>query len=226
MNTNILGIIISFIFVLSIIGISTILTKNRVISGESSRKFIHIGVCNWWIIAMIYFDNRYYSAIVPASFVIINYISYRYRVIEVMEREGGKKDLGTVYYAISLLVLSLFTLGGANKGYIGALGIFTMGYGDGLAAIVGTIKGTKYISIGRNLKSKEGTITMFLATFSVIILILGIFTDISVLDIVLYAILLSTVATVLELFTPHGLDNLTVPLGVSFSYYLIYNFMR
>lgn len=226
MDTNILGIIISFIFVLSIIGISTILTKRKIISGEASRKFIHIGVCNWWIIAMIYFDNRYYAAIVPALFVVINYISYKYQVIEAMERDGGKKDLGTVYYAISLLILSLFTLGEGNNGYIGALGILTMGYGDGFAAVVGTFKGTKYIPIGKSIKSKEGTFTMLVVTFSVVMLVLGIFTEISIWGIILYAIGISIVATLLELFTPHGLDNLTVPLGISFIYYLISNFMR
>lgn len=226
MDTNILGIIISFIFVLSIIGISTILTKRKIISGEASRKFIHIGVCNWWIIAMIYFDNRYYAAIVPALFVVINYISYKYQVIEAMERDGGKKDLGTVYYAISLLILSLFTLGEGNNGYIGALGILTMGYGDGFSAVVGTFKGTKYIPIGKSLKSKEGTFTMLVVTFAVVTLVLGIFTGISIWGVISYAIGLSIVATLLELFTPHGLDNLTVPLGVSFIYYLISNFMR
>ena len=226
MDNNLLGIIISLLFVFCIIGISTILTKKKIISGEVSRKFIHIGVCNWWIIAMIFFDNRYYAAIVPALFVVINYISYKYQVIEAMERDGGKKDLGTVYYAISLLILALFTVGEGNNGYIGALGILTMGYGDGLAAVVGTFKGTKYTLIGENLKSKEGTFTMLVVTFTVITLVLGICTDITIVGVILYSLGLSIVATLLELFTPHGLDNLTVPIGVSLIYYLVSIFMR
>ena len=226
MDNNLLGIIISLLFVFCIIGISTILTKKKIISGEVSRKFIHIGVCNWWIIAMIFFDNRYYAAIVPALFVVINYISYKYQVIEAMERDGGKKDLGTVYYAISLLILALFTVGEGNNGYIGALGILTMGYGDGLAAVVGTFKGTKYTLIGENLKSKEGTFTMLVFTFTVITLVLGICTDIAIVGVILYSLGLSIVATLLELFTPHGLDNLTVPIGVSLIYYLVSIFMR
>ena len=222
MDNNLLGIIISLLFVFCIIGISTILTKKKIISGEVSRKFIHIGVCNWWIIAMIFFDNRYYAAIVPALFVVINYISYKYQVIEAMERDGGKKDLGTVYYAISLLILALFTVGEGNN----ALGILTMGYGDGLAAVVGTFKGTKYTLIGENLKSKEGTFTMLVVTFTVITLVLGICTDIAIVGVILYSLGLSIVATLLELFTPHGLDNLTVPIGVSLIYYLVSIFMR
>ena len=226
MDNNILGIVVSFTFILCIIGIATILTKKKIITGEASRKFIHIGVSNWWIIAMVLFDNRYYAAIVPGLFVIINYISYKYQVIEAMERDGSKKDLGTVYYTVSLLILSLLTLGKGEYGYIGALGILTMGYGDGFAAVIGTFKGTKYTPIGKNLKSKEGTFTMLVATFSVITLILGICTKISILEVILYATVLSIVATLFELFTPHGLDNLTVPLGVSLIYYIISIFMR
>ena len=217
---NIIGIIVSVIFVLCIIGISTILTKKKIITGEASRKFIHIGVSNWWIIAMIFFDNRYYAAVVPGLFVIINYISYKYQVIEAMERDGSTKDLGTVYYAVSLLILSLLTLGKGGYEYIGALGILTMGYGDGFAAVVGNLKGTRYTPIGRNLKSREGTLTMLVVTFSVITLVLGICTNMSILLILVYSAGLSVVATLLELFTPHGLDNLTVPLGVSLIYYL------
>lgn len=221
MNNNIIGVIVSFLFVLCVIGISTILTKKKIITGEGSRKFIHVGVCNWWIIAMIFFSNRYCAAIVPGLFVIINYLSYKYQVIEAMERNGSKKDLGTVYYAVSLLILALLTLGNKEYGYIGELGILTMGYGDGFAAIVGTFKGTRYISIGKNLKSKEGTLTMAVVSFAVMILILGICTELSILPIVAYSIVLSIAATLLELFTPNGLDNLTVPLGVSLIYYLI-----
>lgn len=222
MNNNVLGIIISFLFVFIIIGISTILTNRKIISGEASRKFIHIGVCNWWIIAMIFFESKFYAAIVPAIFVIVNYISYKYQVIEAMERDGGKKDLGTVYYAISLLILSILTLGENNIGYIGALGILTMGYGDGLAAVIGTFMGKRYIAIGKNLKSKEGTITMLIASFIVITLVLIVCTELSILLVLSYSAMLSICATLLELFTPHGLDNLTVPLGVSLIYYLIH----
>ena len=101
-----------------------------------------------------------------------------------------------------------------------------MGYGDGLAAVVGTFKGTKYTLIGENLKSKEGTFTMLVVTFTVITLVLGICTDIAIVRVILYSLGLSIVATLLELFTPHGLDNLTVPIGVSLIYYLVSIFMR
>ena len=51
-----------------------LLNKLNILANEDSRKFIHVGVANWWIVAMIFFNNNIYASIVPALFVIINYI--------------------------------------------------------------------------------------------------------------------------------------------------------
>lgn len=98
------GILISYTFVFVIIDISTLLRNRRLLSSEGSRKFIHIGLANWWILAMLLFSSNIAAAIGPFTFVIINYLSYKKRWFGAMEREGGKEDLGTVYYAFSLLI--------------------------------------------------------------------------------------------------------------------------
>ncbi|WP_406242727.1 hypothetical protein ACF3M2_01860 [Tissierella carlieri] len=51
---NITGILVSIIFVFLIIGAASLMKKLNILSNEGSRKFIHIGVSNWWIIAMIF----------------------------------------------------------------------------------------------------------------------------------------------------------------------------
>ena len=134
---NIYGIICSFIFVAAVLGLSTYLSSRGIIKGEGSRKLIHIGVSNWWIIAMVFFDNPFFAALVPAIFIAINYISYKKQLIKAMERNGGKKDLGTVYYAVSLFILALLSFSEKGEPYIGAIGILVMGYGDGIAAVIG-----------------------------------------------------------------------------------------
>ncbi len=70
---NWIGLGISFGFVFVVIGLSTLLSTLKVLDGESSRKFIHIMVSNWWFIAMFFFDNVWFAAITPAAFVVINY---------------------------------------------------------------------------------------------------------------------------------------------------------
>ena len=223
---NLFGIVVSIIYIGVVIASAKAFEKA---GKEASRKFIHIMLSNWWIIAMIFFKDALVASILPALFIVINYLSYKKGIISVMERDEGeenKESMGTVFYAVSLFILTLITFGPLKNPIVGLCGIFVMGYGDGFAAVIGTFKGTKYTPIGKNLKSKEGTFTMLVATFSVITLILGICTEISILEVILYATVLSIVATLFELFTPHGLDNLTVPLGVSLIYYIISIFMR
>ena len=215
---NVFGIIFSIISVFLIIGVSSILTRFNLLSNEGSRKFIHIGVSNWWIIAMIFFNNNIYASIVPALFVVINYISYKKQVFKAMERDGSKNDLGTVYFALSLLILSLITFKNVEYSYLGALGILIMGYGDGFAAVIGVKYGKNKFKVLGNEKSIEGSLAMFIFSFIVSIVILYIFNPV---NIILYSLVLAIISTFLEAFSPYGLDNLAVPLGTSFVYYLI-----
>ncbi|MSU00231.1 diacylglycerol/polyprenol kinase family protein [Tissierella pigra] len=215
---NIIGILVSIVFVFLIIIIASFMKNLGILSMEGSRKFIHIGVSNWCIISMIFFDNNISAAVVPGFFVIINYISYTKQLFSAMERNESKKDLGTVYYALSLLILSLITFKDKELSYIGALGILIMGYGDGFAAIVGINFGKHKFKIFGNYKSIEGSLAMFTFSFIVSIIILYIFNPNNIL---LFSFILAALSTILELFSPFGLDNLTVPLGSAIFFYTI-----
>lgn len=215
---NIVGIFVSIFFVFLIVGISSLLTKFKLLSNEGSRKFIHVGVSNWWIIAMIFFNSNIYAAIPPTLFVIVTYISYKKQVFKAMERDGSKNDLGTVYFSLSLLILALITFKNTEFSYIGALGVLIMGYGDGLAAIIGVKYGKHKFKVLGNEKSFEGSLAMFLFSFIVSVVILYTFNPI---NIIFFSLIIAIVSTALEAFSPYGFDNLTVPLGTSLFYYLL-----
>lgn len=215
---NFWGIAVSIVFVLVVIGISEFLGKKQILSNEGTRKFVHIGVANWWFIAMYFFDNKFYAAIVPAIFVIVNYISYKQQIFKSMERNSEQNSLGTVYYAISLLILSLITFSEGYSSTIGLVGIMVMGYGDGLAAVIGQAYGKhKYTVLGAT-KSMEGTLAMFLSSFIVTLLILHFG---SIPNVFLLAFVIAIIATIIESLSFAGLDNLTVPLLTSLIYYLL-----
>ena len=205
---NIWGLIASYVFIFVIIGISTVLQKKGLLKDEGARKFIQIGVSNWWIIAMIFFDSVYFAMIPPITFIILNYASYKMNLIKSMER-GGQGNLGTVYFPISLLILVLLTFTdviGASP-YMGAIGILIMGYGDGLAAVIGKKYGKRSLPFGKSL---EGSITMFIASFIVSFVLIFIYNDF--ITALWIGLAISVVATLVELYTPKGLDNLSVPL--------------
>lgn len=214
--SNIYGFIVSTLFVLLILAISLVAQKKALFSEETTRKFVHIGVSNYWFIAMHFFTNNIWASIVPIIFIVVNSLSYRYSLISSMERsEKDLAGLGTVYYPISLTILALVTFSSFSQPYVGALGILTMGYGDGLAAAIGSKYGKMKLRFGDGKKTVLGTATMFIVTF---VIISGILTVYRPDQSLLVALFLAFVGTFLELLTPNGLDNLTLPLGISFIY--------
>lgn len=204
---NIVGIILSYVFVAIIIIAAKFFEKA---GKEASRKFIHIMLCNWWFLAMYFFDNVILASIVPLSFVIINYISYKKNLISVMEREEQEKDgLGTVYYALSLFLLSIFTFGIIKKPEIGLCSILIMGYGDGLAAIIGrSVKSMPY-KIGKTKKTLAGSATMLFISFVITAIFLC---SVNAELWMLKSILLAISVTILEAVSIKGTDNITVPM--------------
>lgn len=209
---NIFGIIVSIIF----IGIILISAKLFETAGkEASRKYIHIMLSNWWIIAMVFFDNIFTAAIMPALFVVINYASYKMDIIKVMEREEGeenKDSLGTVYYAITLLILAILTFGPLKNPLIGLCGVAVMGYGDGLAAVIGQSIKSPEFRIKGNRKTVAGSLAMFCVT---LMILAGFLTYSKAEYVAIKSVLVAILITIVEAASIKGTDNLTVPLLTS-----------
>lgn len=204
---NIMGIILSYVFIAIIIIVAKLFEKA---GKEASRKFIHIMLSNWWFLAMYFFDNVIWASIVPFSFVIINFISGKKNLIQVMEREESEKDgFGTVYYAISLLLLAIYTFGIIKRPEIGLCSVLVMGYGDGLAAIIGKRVNSLSYQIGKAEKTMVGSATMFFISFFIVAIFLcSMHTDLWMLK----SILVATSVTLLEAVSIKGTDNITVPI--------------
>ena len=203
---NIIGLIVSIIFIGTVLVFAKLFEKK---GKELSRKFVHIALGNWWIIAMCFFENWIWASILPFLFIIINYLSYKKDLISVMERD--KKDgLGTVYYAISLFIIVIVTFGIINKPEIGLCSIFVMAYGDGFAAIIGKkVKSLEY-KIGDTKKTIAGSATMFFITF----LIIGIYLCMVNSPLwILKSLLISAILTIIEAVGIKGTDNIVVPVS-------------
>ena len=207
-----LGIIVSYLYIgLVIIGAKIFEKRGK----EASRKFIHIMLGNWWIIAMHFFTNVWFAVFVPATFVIINYLSYKKDIIKVMERDE-QDGLGTVYYAVALLVLAIVSFGIYEQPALGLVPTLVMAYGDGLAAIIGKkIKSKKY-KLGETKKSFAGSLTMFIIST----LLIGIYLAFNLGTTFwlgthwpVVALLAGFAITALEAVSGKGWDNITVPIA-------------
>ncbi len=208
---NINGLILSFVFVGVVISLGVLMTRIEKISPEVVRKFIHIAVSNWWFILIASFNTLSQAVIGPIFFIIANSVAVFTGLAHILGEKDIKRNLGLVYFPVSLLVLVLLAYTNTIPMWASTIGIFTMGYGDGFAALIGKFFGKKKV-FGK--KTYIGSIVMLIVTFIVILLTSIAFKvdDVVTISWVLRAVFISFTAMVIEIFTPSGLDNLSVPI--------------
>ncbi len=197
-----MGLILSYGFIGALVGASFLLSKLPFIHSEGARKFLHISVVHWIVIAPFLFDEWTLAIIVPLTFIFINAFVARHDILSFMKPRDGLTEYGSVLYAVSLTFLTFFLYsdGMRETVYFAAL---TMGYADGLSALAGTFFGK--IKVYKN-KTLIGVLTMFIVTALIGIILFP--------SQILVVLLISLVTAFTELYFFRGLDNISVPLMV------------
>lgn len=214
MENQWMALAISFLFVIFILAVTTVISKVTKGSNDLTRKMIHIGVGHWIIIAMMVFSDLRFLLVTPCVFIVVNYISYRYNIIGAMEQEDD--SLGTVWYALSLAIMSMMSVMLDNKS-IAIVGILTMAYGDGFAAIIGRRFGNRKLPTPYEEKSYLGSLTMFVLT----VIVINLTTYwVNGRWMVISSIVIAAVATLVECMSRKGRDNLFVPIVTGLAYWL------
>ncbi len=197
------GMIILIIYLIFCLLITKILYKKNYLNQNFSRKFLHILLSNIFLLLISFIDNLYLAISIPLCFIFINYLIHHYHLFQAIDRK--EDHLGIVYYAISFFLIVLFSyLFGLKQE--GALCILILGYGDGLAGLIGS-------TIGKHSlleKTWEGSITLFISVF---LLCLIFSFPVS------FSFVVATISMLIELLSKRGLDNLYLPLA---SFFLIF----
>ncbi len=210
---DLIGVFFSFVFVFFLIGISEALRIKGLVNPAITRKFIHIGVGHWIFFARVLIDSGAWALLPPATFVGINYLSGKKRIFKAMEGNSSS-SLGTVFYALSLLILVFLFWGEGNFIYLAA-GIMVMAWGDGLAAMVGKKWGKRRIPVIQHVKTWVGSLVMLVTSFIILVLILIFSFSQSPGEVFYISLLTALGATILEALFRSGWDNLFVPLGTA-----------
>ncbi|WP_207732126.1 DUF92 domain-containing protein [Heliobacterium chlorum] len=214
-QNDIVGLILSYAYVAALIIIATLTQKWRGYQTEFTRKIIHIGAGMWIVGAVAIFDHWYIGIIPISTFIVMNYISNRKRLIDAMDLAGD--TAGTVYFPLAVTVL-LLIFWPRDQVYIAVAGTMAMTWGDAFAAIIGKTYGKKSYTVQGHRRTFEGSTAMFAFSFLAIALTLLLMkAELGLEKIVLSSVLLAIIAVILEAFSLKGMDNLTVPFGTSFS---------
>ncbi len=214
MNSNILGLVVTFPFLCLVILVGILLKQFANISSETMRKFIHIGVSNWWFLEVHYFTSLSFALMGPIAFIIINSLFTFLHWGKAIGMDDTKRNYGLIYFPITLLILVILEYQGSVSSLNATLGVMVMGYGDGLAALIGSKWGKKKLPVPGRTKSVIGTLTMFLISALVVMIGLSFYSSLSFGSALGISVVVGLLAALVEALTPLGLDNLTVPLGV------------
>ncbi len=206
------GLAASLAFVCASVAGPLWLVGRRLVDPVTARKVIHIAVAHWWLIAMAMFDDPWVASIGPACILLVATV--------IPLKEDGRRDRGIISYAAALLALVSLSWRGIVAPWIAGIGVIVMGWGDGLAALVGARFGRAGISIWGRRKTVQGTAAMFLASFAVTLILTCVFNPLpsGLPAALVLSLFTAAAATGLELFTPLGIDNLTISLGTTFFY--------
>ncbi|MGH0053731.1 MAG: diacylglycerol/polyprenol kinase family protein [Sphaerochaetaceae bacterium] len=214
MNSNILGLALSFPLLALVIVVGILLKRYASISSEAMRKFVHIGVSNWWFIEVHFFTTLSYALIGPILFIILNGLFTFLNWGKSLGMDDKKRNYGLIYFPVTLLVLVLLQYQGIVSDLACSIAVFVMGYGDGLAALVGSKWGKKKLPVPGVIKSWAGTLTMALVSTLVVLIGLAFFSGLSFSTVLAISLVIGVAAAVMEALTPLGLDNITVPMVV------------
>lgn len=218
MEGTFLGVALTAALPFAVLGLAALVQKLGG-SGEFSRKLVHILLSNWILLAIAVYRSAWTACILPAVFIPLNYLSCRKALFSAIERKEDN-TLGTVWYATSLFILCL---AGYSVGmpWIAACGMLAMGYGDGFGALIGKKWGRRNFPGAYSKKSLEGMFAVMIFSGLSVGAACAFYAPDTALHFALYAALSCAVpAAALELFTPYGLDNLTLPLGVALIVFL------
>ncbi|MBE9053814.1 phosphatidate cytidylyltransferase [Nostocales cyanobacterium LEGE 11386] len=221
-NSNLIGLAASYTYASSLLVLGEGLRRRFGVKPDLTRKIIHIGA-GMWVFGILLLFNHWEIGILPfTTFIGLNYLFYRYRVIGAMDTEDSSP--GTIYFAISVTLL--FGLlwrpdGPIDNAPIAVAGVMAMTWGDALAALIGRRFGRHQYQIGDSVRSWEGSAVMFVASTTVMFLVLLLLPGSSLSPLavsigteraLLIALVTAVIATLAEAVSPHGTDNLSVPL--------------
>jgi phytol kinase len=219
------ALVISFVYVFGVVALGELLHRVGRRPIEFTRKVIHIGVGIWVVGTVLLFETWYIALIPPATFVVINAISYWRGTFKAMESEE-RGNLGTVYFPISFGGLVYYFW---SQPVLMVASMMPLTWGDAMAAIIGRQYGHYGYTITGRTRSLEGSLAMLFWSWITTSLALFIMPyvvgrpAINWLLALIYGGAVALVCTVVEALTPWGLDNLTVPAAAALVLHLLRN---
>lgn len=187
-----------------------LLQKKKIISGELTRKSVHILLSFAWVIMDVFWGLSYHQAIMCAIFLIVNTLSYTLKIFPGIERADKENSPGTIYYALVMFILSLLSYFFPVLYYPFGASVFALSFGDGFASIAPRIiKGS--VKLNGN-KTIVGAISCMLFSF-IALLVFSLCYKVQFSYLAIIGI--ACMSSIVELCMSKGTDNIGIALSVA-----------
>ncbi|MFW9970510.1 MAG: diacylglycerol/polyprenol kinase family protein [Candidatus Odinarchaeota archaeon] len=239
-----LGIVaIAYFYILLTIFIPLLLYKKEKITKFVARKAIHM-FAGLAILTSPFYFWPFWPTIIAGTLTVFVYFSSKeskvkqlkdlYEAISEEQEEKLNRAFlqGPFFYCLSITSLVLiFGIFAPGQFYFPIAGILLMIIADTLASVIGKRWGKIIISLPwtNSKRTLEGSLTFFFTAYLVCFLsfflfglLIPTFQDpLPMPTILIYSLITSAIATVIELISPSTYDDLTVPLGSTLIIYLL-----
>ena len=210
------GLAILCVYFLICASVALLFRKTVKIPDEIFRKTLHFILLTSLFVFILAYKTWWLSALTclciivaayPILFFFERFKSYSDTLTE--RKKGELRSSLIIVFVMFATVISVCWGWLDNKLLVFAV-IFSWGYGDAFAALIGKKFGKHKI---HKSKSLEGTLAMFVTSFIVVLLTMLILNAIPWYASLACAAIVSAVTSIVELYTPNGLDTITCPFA-------------
>ncbi len=227
---DIIVFLIAVIYAVLVLTIADVARRKLNMGSDFTRKIVHLfaGLAIWTV---PYYTHSWWATVVALLFAVFLLMANNERFSKFFSAMARPEDLehgsvrGPFWYAVSITVLTgIFTFLQLNEIYfIAAAAIQMMMFGDGMSAPVGMKYGKNYTrTILGSKRSLHGSAALFIFSFLGALLAFWFFGVLNygtlapsgtILwnEIFILAFVGSVTATLVELVSPKGTDNILLP---------------
>ncbi len=210
---------IFFVFILLVVACSDIIRRRYLVSGETTRQFVHVAVGLLVSSSPFLFKAALPPALLAIIFIVLNAVAIRQEQMKGMHTIL-RRSYGTVFFPLSFLILILFFW--YRNPAILMVSMLIMTLADPLGAMVGNRPGKKInFRLWRDTKTVSGSLAIFASTFLLTTVGFYFFRQWAAMalpelpELLVIGLNVSIVATVSEAISHAGSDNLSLPLSTA-----------
>jgi dolichol kinase len=238
---DLLIVLITYLFIFTTIIIPVQLKKRDKITKFQARKAVHL-LAGLSVLSVSYYEWKGWAVIIAGSLTFLVLLSSKKSKVkqlkELYESIGEEEEekvgylQGPFHYCISITILVLiFAIFAPSQMYFPVAGILLMIVSDTLASVVGKRYGKISIKLPwtHSKRTLEGSLVFLLSGFILCFIaftLLGVSNPItqehiSIETALIFSLVTSVLATLVELVSPSTWDDLTVPILTTLIIFLL-----